>query len=186
MLIDVVPPVRQAAHEVPPRSLLVDARGIRQSGIGRFLREVLARVVRDPRFGRITLLGKPGEIHSFEEEAGCPGRVEVLAFPHHFYSPAGQAHWSVLGARRALRRDSAFFPHFDVPLPGPQRQSVVTVQDLAHFTLPYFPRWKVALAGMVLRQAVSRAGRVLVPSRATADALVARVPWAAAKVTAVP
>jgi glycosyltransferase involved in cell wall biosynthesis len=33
---------------------------------------------------------------------------------------------------------------------------------------------------------VARAGRVLVPSRATADALVARYPWVAAKVEAVP
>ena len=183
VLIESVPAVRTGA---PGRSLLVDARGIRQSGIGRFLREVLARVVHDPRFGAITLLGKPGEIGDFEEEAGCRGRVEVIPFPHHFYSPVGQARWAALEARGALRRDAAFFPHYDVPLPGPQPRSVVTVQDLAHFSLPYFPRWKVALGAVILKRAVARAGRVLVPSRATADALVARFPWAAAKVEAVP
>lgn len=164
------------------RSLLVDARGIAQSGIGRSLREVLKRLVEDPRFPRVTLLGRPGEIREFEEEAWGRRRVRVLSFPHHFYAPAGQAHWLFLAARGALRHDAAFFPHYDVPLPGPPPCSVVMVHDLAHFSLPYFPRWKVALAGTILDRAVQRATRILVPSRTTEAAVSARFPQAASRI----
>jgi alpha-1,3-rhamnosyl/mannosyltransferase len=161
------------------RSLLVDGRGIAHSGLGRYLREVLARVSADPRFGRVTLLGHPGEARRF-----APG-AEVLPFPHGFYSPVGQARWLALAARGALRHDVAFLAHYDVPFPGPPPRSVVVVHDLSHFTLAHFPAWKVALAGAVLRQTVKRAARVVVPSLSTRDALLERFPWAAPRVRVV-
>ena len=160
-------------------SLLVDARGIAHSGLGRYLREVLARVSADPRFARITALGHPDEVRRFAPAAG------VLAFPHAFYSPVGQARWLALAARGALKHDVSFFAHYDVPLPGPPARSVVVVHDLNHFTLPFYPAWKVALAGGVLRRAVRRAARVVVPSLATRDALLARHPEAAHRVSVV-
>lgn len=176
---------RAAAHgrlttgEGTGKSLLVDARGIAHSGLGRYLREVLARVSADPRFARITTLGSPDEVRRFAP-AG-----EVLPFPHAFYSPWGQARWLALAARGRLRHDVAFFAHYDVPFPGPPPRSVVVVHDLNHFTLPFYPAWKVALAGAVLRRAVHRAARVVVPSLATRDALLGRHPEAAERVTVV-
>ncbi|HEX8831578.1 MAG TPA: glycosyltransferase, partial [Longimicrobium sp.] len=161
------------------RSLLVDGRGIAHSGLGRYLREVLARVSADPRFGRITLLAHPDEARRF-----APGAA-VLPFPHGFYSPMGQARWLALAARGALRHDVAFLAHYDVPFPGPPPRSVVVVHDLSHFALSHFPAWKVALAGAVLRQTVRRAARVVVPSLSTRDALLERFPWAAPRVRVV-
>ena len=169
-----------------PRSLLVDARGLRLSGIGRYTREVLARVLRDPRFGRVALLGRPDELHGFLEGAGQAGRAEVVPFAHHYYSPAAQLQWLSLGARGALAADAGFFPHYDVPLGGPLPPSLVTVHDLAQFRLPeLFPAWKRALGGVVLRAAVSRARRVVADSRFTRDDLAARFPAAAAKMEVV-
>lgn len=177
---------RAAGRPSEPRSLLADARGLRLSGIGRYTREVLARVLRDPRFGRVALLGRPHELRGFLEGLREAGRAEVVPFAHHYYSPAAQLHWLSLGARGALAADAGFFPHDDVPLGGPLPPSLVTVHDLAQFRLPtLFPAWKRALGGVVLRSAVSRARRVVADSRFTRDDLAARFPAAAAKMEVV-
>jgi glycosyltransferase involved in cell wall biosynthesis len=168
-------------------SVLVDARGLRSSGIGRYLREVLAHLFHDARFGRWTMLGGLDEVRTFAAEHGAADRVQAVSFPHPFYSPAAQVHWLALAARGALRADAAFFPHYDVPVAGPAPPSVVTVHDLAHFLLPdVFPAWKRAVAGGVLRRAVGRARRVVVISRATRDDLVGRIPAAAGKAVLIP
>ncbi|HEY0150735.1 MAG TPA: glycosyltransferase family 1 protein [Longimicrobium sp.] len=181
------PPPAADARPVEPRSLLVDARGLHLSGIGRYTREVLARVLRDPRFGRVSLLGRPDELHGFLEGLGEAGRAEVVPFAHHYYSPAAQLQWMALGARGALAADAGFFPHYDVPLGGPLPPSLVTVHDLAQFRLTtLFPAWKRALGGVVLRAAVRRARRVVADSRFTRDDLAARFPGAAAKLEVVP
>ena len=96
--------------ELEGRSLLVDARGIAQSGIGRSLREVLKRLVGDPRFPRVTLMGNAREIRDFEADAWGEARVEILSFPHHFYAPAGQVHWLAPVARGPPPAGAAFFP----------------------------------------------------------------------------
>jgi glycosyltransferase involved in cell wall biosynthesis len=164
----------------------VDARGLYLSGIGRYTREVLARVLRDPRFGRVALLGRPDEVRGFLDGAGQAGRAEVVAFAHHYYSPAAQLHWLSLGARGALAADAGFFPHYDVPLGGPLPPSLVTVHDLAQFRLAgLYPAWKRALGGVVLRAAVSRARLVVADSRFTRHDLAARFPAAAAKMEVV-
>ncbi len=172
---------------VRPRSLLVDARGLYLSGIGRYSREVLSRVLRDPRFGRVALLGRPDEVHGFLDGLGDAGGAEVVPFAHHYYSPAAQLQWLSLGARGALAADAGFFPHYDVPLGGPLPPSLVTVHDLAQFRLTtMFPAWKRALGGVVLRAAVSRARRVVADSRFTRDDLAARFPGAVPKLEVVP
>ena len=50
------------------------------------------------------------------------------------------------------------------------------VHDLAHFELPHFPGWKVAMAGVIMQRALQRATRVLVPSRTTEAAVASRFP----------
>jgi hypothetical protein len=41
----------------PPLSLLVDARALEVSGLGRYLREILGRILDDSRFAPVTLAG---------------------------------------------------------------------------------------------------------------------------------
>lgn len=170
-----------------PLDLLVDARGIRQSGIGRYLREVVDGALADRRFGRVVLLGRPDELRAYLSGRDAAGRAEVVAFPHHFYSLGAQLRWCALLARGALRADVAFFPHYDVPLPPLPAPAVVVVQDLAHFRMaPLFPRWKVAAASLVMRRAVERAAHVLVSSAATRRDLLERHPGAAPRLSTVP
>lgn len=167
-------------------SILVDARGIAQSGIGRYLRAVLARVLDDPRFSRVTLLGRPEEI-----AASLPTRtvatVRVVAFPHPFYSVAAQAHWAALAVAGRLAHDVAFFPHYDVPVPASLRRSVVTVHDLTQFHLrDIFPWWKVAAGGVVLDRALRRASRVVAVSHAAGADLLLRHPGVAPRLHVIP
>jgi glycosyltransferase involved in cell wall biosynthesis len=169
------------------RSLVVDARGLLLSGIGRYLREVVGGLLADPRFGRVLLLGRSGELREYLAGREGAEKARVVPFEHHFYSAAAQVHWAALRAGGALRADGAFFPHYDAPLPPIHRRSVVVVQDLAQFLLPeMFPAWKRALGGVVLSRAVARASRVVVSSESTRRDLLARHPHVAGRVVTIP
>ncbi|CAN5267449.1 glycosyltransferase family 1 protein [soil metagenome] len=178
--------VREPWRGGSPRSVLVDARGLYTSGIGRYLREILARLLSDERFSRITLLGEPEQLHGFLAPHGEAERLRVLPFPSGFYRPAAQLAWLRLRASGAIGADVAFFPHYDVPLLGLPRRSVVTVHDLTHFKVPgAFAWWRRAAASPLLRRAVLGAARVITVSEATRRDLVERFPAAAGRVEVV-
>ncbi len=167
--------------------MVVDARALGSSGIGRYLREVLARMLADPRFAPVTLLGAPDELRAFVAGQGGEERVRVESYPHGFYSPGAHLHWVARRASAAARADVTFFPHYDAPFLRFPRRSVVTVHDLIHFRFPgVFPAWKRALAGRVLDRVVARAAHLLTVSEATRRDLVERCPAAAAKTGVVP
>jgi glycosyltransferase involved in cell wall biosynthesis len=170
-----------------PATLLVDARGLHLSGIGRYLREVLLRLFRDERFARFRLMGDPAQVTEFARAAGALGRVETVALPPRFYAAGVHARMALLAARGALRADAAFFPHYDVPPLLPLPPLVVTVHDLSHFVLAdVFPAHKRIPAWLLLRRSVARAEVVVVVSRATRADLLARLPGAARKVHVIP
>ena len=165
----------------------MDARGLCQSGIGRYLREILRHILADDRFSRVMLAGYPEEILEFLREAGRPAKAHVVSFPHPFYSPAAQLRWLALGAAGRLRADLAFFPHYDVPLGRFHPRSVVVVQDLTHFRVDdVFPAWKRAAASVVLGRAVRSAFRVIVPSESTRRDLLDRHGDVADRLTVIP
>lgn len=168
-------------------SMLVDARAIHASGIGRYLREVLGAVLADPRFARVELLGEPEALHAFR--GGVPGgeKVSVRAYSHGFYSPSAQAAWLGLRLRGAAAADVSFFPHYDAPLFALPSRSVVTVHDLIHFKVPEaFSPWRRFGARALLRRGVSAAGGIITVSEATRRDLVERFPSVAGKVRVVP
>lgn len=167
-------------------SVLVDARGLYLSGIGRYLREILAALLTEPRFSRITLLGEPAPLHAFLAPYGDAERLRVLSFPPGFYRPAAQLAWLRLRASGATHADVAFFPHYDVPLLGCPRCSVVTVHDLIHFKVPQaFAGWRRAAAAPLLRRAVHGAARVITVSEATRRDLIERFPMVADRIEVV-
>jgi glycosyltransferase involved in cell wall biosynthesis len=168
-------------------TLLVDARGLWLSGIGRYLREVLDHLFRDEAFGRFRLLGDPAQVGAFARDAGAADRVEVVPLAPRFYAPAVHLRMAYLASRGALRADAAFFPHYDVPPLAPLPPLVVTVHDLSHFVLrDVFPARKRVPAWLLARRAVSRARSVLVVSESTRRDLLSRVPGAADRVHVVP
>jgi glycosyltransferase involved in cell wall biosynthesis len=171
----------------PRPTAVVDARALHASGIGRYLREILARLLTDERFGRVTLLGEPGALGRFAREHGAADRVAVHAYPGGFYSPRTQLAWATTTARLASRADVCFFPHYDAPFLGLPPTSVVAIQDLTHFRVPAaFPAWKRALAGVLFDRVARSAGRLLVSSDSTRRDLLERVPVVAAKTSVVP
>lgn len=168
-------------------ALLVDARALTVSGIGRFLREVLCRLIPDSRFERISLVGDVDELKSFA--VGIPGaeRLSYESCTARFYSVRVQLEWLRLIRRPEYRSCTAFFPHFDAPVLGMPARSVVTVQDLIHFMVPeVFPASRRHLAGVVLNRVTARARRIIVSSESTRRDLVNRLPAVDEKVSVVP
>lgn len=168
-------------------SILIDARGLNTSGIGRYLREILAGILADTRFGPVVLLGDPEALRVFCAQHGAdPRRVIVQPYAGGFYSPASQIAWTRLRTSRHRRADVTFFPHYDVPLLFFPERSVVTVHDLTHFKVPEaFAAWRRAVASVVLRRAVSGAARVITVSKAACGDLAERFPWAETKLRVV-
>jgi glycosyltransferase involved in cell wall biosynthesis len=168
-------------------TLLVDARVIDASGLGRYLRELLAHWFAATAFERFELLGDPEVLTAFVRAAAPAAPVRIVPYRGAVYSPRSQMDWLSLQARGELSGTVAFFPHWDAPLALLPRASVVTVHDLIHFRVPdAFPAARRALARPTLRHVVRRAARVVCPSEATARDLGAWMPSASRKVCAVP
>lgn len=166
-------------------SLGMDARGLFTTGIGRYIREVLAGVLADPRFGVVTLLGDPAELRGMV--AGqAPGRVRVLDYPASWFSRRTQTAWLSLWSRGQTRADVWFFPVGDVPLLAHPRRSVATVHDLIAFKLPHLSEPKFRLATHVMvRGAAWRADRLIAISETTRRDVVQAIPSAAGKAVVV-
>lgn len=135
-----------------PISLCVDARMIRSSGIGTFLRNVLPYVSRPPF--QVTLLVKDKELHipfckSLFFSAGLYSPREQLGFP--FTIPRCDIFWS---------------PHYNVPvLPIRSSVRIVTIHDACHVALPqYLSRMQRSYAKFLMGQAFSRSDLVIADS----------------------
>ncbi|AHG91022.1 glycosyl transferase group 1 [Gemmatirosa kalamazoonensis] len=168
-------------------TLLVDARVLHASGLGRYLRELLAEWLRDPPFRSIELLGDPDALGAFLDAHPTGASVRVVPHAGRVYSARSQ--WSWLAARlaRGARERVTFFPHWDVPLALFPRRSVVTVHDITPFRVPdAFTPGKRALGRPMLRHAVRRATRVVCVGQATASDLGEWFPSVARKLVAVP
>jgi len=165
-------------------ALLVDARTLDSSGLGRYLREILRRVLRDGRFGRVTLLGDAAPLREFVDGCSPTCATEIRSMSARMYSPRSQLEWLAHPGRTS---DVAFFPHWDVPLRPPLCPRVVTVHDLTHFVVPdAFAGWRRRVAWPVLARAVRGAETVLVVSDATRRDLAARLPDVAPRIRVVP
>jgi glycosyltransferase involved in cell wall biosynthesis len=115
------------------------------------------------------------------------GRVHIHDYPHPFYSPRVQLAWMGLRARGLVAADVAFFPHYDAPVVGLPRRSVVTVHDLIHLKVAEaYPAPKRILAAAVIDRVVSRAGRIVAISDSTRRDLLARMPGLAWKLRVIP
>ena len=153
--------------------IFFDCRMLFMSGIGRYLQNILTYFPCLQDDLRFTLAGEPGQIDGFlKKEPALRGTTrEIVNFSSPVYSPGEQVYGSLLLCRYAKKNDICHFPHYSVPWLVPEN-SVVTVHDLTHFRFPeYFGRAKVKLAGIILRNAVKKVGKIIVISRSTANDL---------------
>ena len=144
-----------------------DARLIGALGIGRYISGLLpplARLLGE----RLVVIAQPHDAAVVRGLLGSRPQLEFLEAPP--YRLAGQTRLPLLLARQGL--DLVHFPHYDIPLLAPGR-FLATIHDL--FPLEYPEIHSGLLARTVnqalLRHAIRRARFLVVPSRATGDAV---------------
>lgn len=167
--------------------VLFDVRMLNMSGIGRYIRELLAKARLLDGDLRLTLMGDPQQIEAFLAQEGHVGGPppKVVSFAVPIYSLAEQVSGSYLMWQHGRAADVCHFPHYSVPYVVPKR-TVVTVHDLTHFKFPeYFGRLKVEFARLAMANVVSKAKRIITVSRATANDLEELFPKAKGKIRVV-
>lgn len=166
--------------------VLVDARALNGSGLGRHIRSFLDGLLVDRRFSDVHLLGDRRVLEEFVGARGTAPRVRITDWHTALYSPGYQLAWLFDRRKRALTADAFFFPHYDAPFFLPER-SIVVVHDLIHFRVPEaFSAWRRAAAGVLLQRVASRAAHVIVPSHATRRDLEERLPAVEGKISVIP
>jgi glycosyltransferase involved in cell wall biosynthesis len=167
-------------------SVGVDARALHSTGVGRYIREVLAGAFQDPRFGRFVLLGDPGPLAAFAAEHSVSHRVAIHPLLRNWRAARAQLEWVHLSAAGHTRADVWFFPFLDVPLLMHPRRSVVTIHDLIPLKLPAMVRRRERIATRVAVHAGTRyARRVITGSESTRRDLAEMMPAAERKLEVV-
>ncbi len=157
----------------------LDARLIDRGGIGRYLRELVSAAPSGLGAGTVTALVPPG--------AKVPDGVIACVTP----TPIPLFGWrGRFTASKWFEEPASLvhFPHFPHPRRWSARSAVFTIHDLIHLEVPGVVRNPIArryLAGLI-RSALSRAERVIVPSRATAQVLHQRFPNSRTPVQVIP
>jgi glycosyltransferase involved in cell wall biosynthesis len=153
---------------VNPPLVTVDARMLRSTGIGTYLRALLPRVVERLGQARFCLLGEPAVLG--REASLRDSRVRFRALKAGIYGPTEQVRLLA-----ATPRDTRVFwaPHVNAPLAGPGRL-LVTVHDAFYANPPAGaePRWdKQLYLDLMLRGVKRRAAAILCDSAFTRDEL---------------
>jgi glycosyltransferase involved in cell wall biosynthesis len=144
----------------------VDARMLRSTGIGVYLRALLPRVIARLGGARFCLLGEPAELGQYATER----RVTVRRLGAGIYGPSEQPGLLFTTPRRTR---VFWAPHVNAPLAGPGRL-LVTVHDAFYANPPAGarPRWdKQLYLELMLSGLRRRAAAVLCDSAFTRDEL---------------
>jgi len=139
--------------------LTIDARKLNHSGIGRYIRNLLPRVIPSLDARSIELLGDERDLARYRD---LDRRVSVIAAGARPHSLAEQR----LALTGPLRRTNLLWvPHYNVPLPY-RRKLVVTIHDLAPIDLPEALNSfaKRTVARLWFAHAVGNATAILTPS----------------------
>ncbi len=136
------------------KHIVIDARMITSSGIGRFLQQLLDALVHDVRFN-VTLLGDRVDLQRYAADGN---RVRVIHCSAPLYSIREQ-----ISVPLAIPTCDLFYaPHYVVPVlyRGPY---VVTVNDVVHLERADFAPGRIAqlYAKFMIRNAVRRGRRVV-------------------------
>ncbi len=173
--------------------IAIDARKLRDGGIGTYIRNLLRELARRPGGHEYVALLAPEDRGAVEAmNAGTPlgagaaahGPVSEREARAGKYSLA--EHWTV--AREASRAGAALLhaPHYTLPL-GWRGPAVVSIHDLIHVRHARFFRPGTALAARAIAGAAARRARlVLTGSTHSRDEIVALLSVPAGKVRVIP
>jgi alpha-1,3-rhamnosyl/mannosyltransferase len=159
-----------------PRVLL-DARKIRDFGIGSYIRGLLDGLARQGRWDLCAT------VHPGDDVLLPPGVAPAACDAPH-YSIAEL--FAVRGAIARLNPAVFHAPHYVVPV-APPAATVVTIHDLMHLTRPeHGSPWKRAYARWMVGRATRLAARVIAVSEATRQDILAFGPSQGSKVVVIP
>jgi glycosyltransferase involved in cell wall biosynthesis len=158
----------------------LDARKLRDGGIGTYIRGVLEAFAAEPNGDPVVALADP----EHRDRIPARGPVRFAAVRAGNYGIA--EHFAVPNAARAAQATLLHEPHYTLPLfwSGP---AVVTVHDLIHLRFPQFFRPGAAwYARAMAGQAVRRARVVITDSEAVRRDVIERLDAPADKVRTIP
>lgn len=152
------------------RALIVDARVLYGSGIGRYVRELVPRIAQGGAFDTVHLAGDPAELAPFIR-ARVHG-AEILPLPYGRYHWRAQVGWMAMRHQLPAGKRVIWFPHFDAPVLAMPAPSVVTIHDL----IPLMHKGMAgpvrrAIMRAVVQRATRQARRVIAVSEETARLL---------------
>ena len=161
--------------------IALDARKVRDGGIGTYIRELLLALAAAPGPHEYVALLDPRDLGAFAWTSDHVREVPVRAAKYGLAE-----HLAVPRAARAAGATLLHEPHYTLPL-GWRGPAVVTIHDLIHLSHARFFRPGAALyARAVAGAAVRRARLVVADSGFTRDEIVARLGADPARVRVVP
>lgn len=159
----------------------LDARKLRDGGIGSYIRGLLACYAAAPGADRFVAIVDPAD-HGRVAWAG-PGVTEVAARAGKY---GVMEHLVVPRVARAAGVELLHAPHYTLPL-GWSGPAVVTIHDLIHLRFPgHYPPGASLYARVMAGAAARRARLVLVDSQAVRDDVVERLGVPESKVRVIP
>lgn len=146
-----------------PYSVAIDARKIRDFGIGTYIRNLVRELTELDRDNRYVLLtGPPGK----EVLTDLPDNFEVVVQRSPVYSVREQ--FALSGTLLRLRVDLYHATHYVLPMVVPCK-AVVTIHDIIHLLYPDFLPNRLAFyyAARMIRRSLNRGDRVISVSETT-------------------
>ena len=147
---------------------MLDARMIRHSGIGTYLRGLVSGFQGNPFFEKVKL--------GFAVPDSLSGEIEGAGPVFGFNAPVYSIQEQLQYPRQISRCRLWHAPHYNIPLlPIPPRAGlVVTVHDLIHwiFRKDFFSPLQTLYSALLLKRVVKRADRIIVVSQRTREDLI--------------
>lgn len=161
-------------------NIFLDARFYKRSGIGRYIDGLYKAVLNNEPDINVIAAGDVDLLNNSFFKA-----QKVIPYRSPIYSLNEQVKGSLLLRRFKRGVDIFHIPHYNVPWFLP-KNSIVTVHDLTQFLFPeIFNRFKRLAAGVVLRNALNKAGRIIVVSESTKKDILKHCPEFESKVRVV-
>ncbi len=159
----------------------IDARKLRDGGIGTYVRHLVEALLAEPRDHRFALFLDPRDFGTTTWSDRVTREIAVRAGK---YSLA--EHWVLASAAHAARVDLFHAPHYTLPLAwhGP---AVVTIHDLIHVRFPqFFPAGAALYARTIAGMAARRSRVVIANSEHTRQDIIEALDIPPEKVRVIP
>ncbi len=158
---------------------MLDARMVRHSGIGTYVRGLLGEYREHPFFYQNALgLALPPSLSSEVNGTGqvYPFRSSIYSLQEQIEYPFRLRHCRLWHA-----------PHYNVPLLKGNTRLVVTIHDLIHwiFRKEFYSPLQAAYANLLIQKALSSADRIIAVSQKTKDDLVKHLRAPESKITVI-